>query len=606
MLKRSYPLLTVLTIPLVVALSSVAIFFSYAAYIDSKEQLKNTLTVHLEHAMNNAISNIEHETKMLYATLESHGSLPSFLEVTKEGRSNLKIRTAFGGAPETIELLFIHLFDTNRFIDLGYGEYTSFFEELTKQRSKEGVVILPGEKPLVFLLQKKKLIDPESGRVFGVLYAGIPINDNMAFMHKVKNSRREEICFLIDGIHIASTSPYYPGNWGCSEDVLETINKEGYAHFNHRIQTVSDFSIGEQNSIKILLSLPDSELVNIENRFKSRIAIIIILVLAEVVIALFFTKKLISEPLHALESYGKSLAEGKRSIYPRAFIAEFGYIAGSLNEMIGKLNSREKDLKKAEKELSRLNKELEKRIEEAVEQIRQKDLIIHEQSKQSAMDELLIDLAHHWRQPLNVCALEIQNIGDMAQECKEEEEIRENIDSAVGALISLSDTITTFTSFYESGTKERIGCKDGLALTLELSLSSFSSIGLEIQTDIDPSVDLKAEAGEWVDLFSAMLINVKDVMKEKSLGKASVAIKGFRTNGDYIITVDDDVGGIKPSLLPNGLFQPYTTTQFKSQNKGLGLYTVYGIVTHRLKGTITASNTEKGALFKIVIPCKKS
>ena len=32
------------------------------------------------------------------------------------------------------------------------------------------------------------------------------------------------------------------------------------------------------------------------------------------------------------------------------------------------------------------------------------------------MQDLLIDLAHHWRQPLNACAIGIQNIPDVIED----------------------------------------------------------------------------------------------------------------------------------------------------------------------------------------------
>ena len=71
--------------------------------------------------------------------------------------------------------------------------------------------------------------------------------------------------------------------------------------------------------------------------------------------------------------------------------------------------------KKAERALEKLNQELEKRIRIAVESIREKESIIHEREKRRARDDLLIDLAHQWRQPLNAAALEVQNIGDLLE-----------------------------------------------------------------------------------------------------------------------------------------------------------------------------------------------
>jgi PAS domain S-box-containing protein len=259
--------------------------------------------------------------------------------------------------------------------------------------------------------------------------------------------------------------------------------------------------------------------------------------------------------------------------------------------------------KKAEKALGELNKDLEKRIEESIEEIRKKDVLIYEQSKRKALDRLLIDLAHHWRQPLNVAALEIQNIDDFIDECSAENknDIDSCIKQAINQLRSLSDTITNFTAFYEKESTRQISIGEGLKEAKEISFGAFVSNSVNLQTDIDDSFKTTAEADEWVEFFATFFVNAKEIAQERELKGVDVFIKAYGDGEDEYIIIEDNAGGIDKALLPDEIFKPYATTSFKTRDKGLGLYMVYSLVTHRLKGTITASNSDKGAKFIIKI-----
>jgi len=72
--------------------------------------------------------------------------------------------------------------------------------------------------------------------------------------------------------------------------------------------------------------------------------------------------------------------------------------------------------------------------------------------------------------------------------------------------------------------------------------------------------------------------------------------------GRYIqIVVRDTGGGIAPEALPH-IFEPFFSTKERAKGTGLGLASVYGIVT-QFGGTITAtSEAGRGAAFTILLP----
>jgi PAS domain S-box-containing protein len=68
----------------------------------------------------------------------------------------------------------------------------------------------------------------------------------------------------------------------------------------------------------------------------------------------------------------------------------------------------------AEETLKRLNETLERRVREETEKSRQKDHLLIQQSRLAAMGDMIGNIAHQWRQPLNALALVLANIEDAA------------------------------------------------------------------------------------------------------------------------------------------------------------------------------------------------
>jgi len=247
-------------------------------------------------------------------------------------------------------------------------------------------------------------------------------------------------------------------------------------------------------------------------------------------------------------------------------------------------------------------KELQIRVEKSVDEIRQKDSIIYEQSKRKALDTLLIDLAHQWRQPLNSAVVIIQNIDFLLEGGKNDKQISFLVEKAEGELIRLSKTISKLTRFYEKESAEVVTFEEGAKKAIELSALSTQTTTIDIRLDIDPCFNIQAESDIWVELVSIFLNNLRDILKQKNLKNGNLYIKTECKEREALIIFEDDAGGIDDKLLPQRLFEAYSTTHFKGADKGLGLYIAKNIITHRFKGSIIAQNTDTGARFTISIP----
>ncbi|MCV6607551.1 MAG: PAS domain S-box protein [Campylobacterales bacterium] len=256
----------------------------------------------------------------------------------------------------------------------------------------------------------------------------------------------------------------------------------------------------------------------------------------------------------------------------------------------------------AENQLKSLNQELEKKVEEEVEKNRDKDKVLHEQSRRSAMGELLVNIAHQWRQPLNSIGLVIQDIEDRFEyEELTKETMKKASDDILGILSRLSGVINQFTSFYESDRPDKeFPIKSTVLKALGLLGENIESnkLGVELTGDLD--IRCFGDENELTQVFLNIFTNGKDLIKDRNTNNPKIIVN-LESQEDILIEITDNLGGAKDEILPR-IFDPYFTTKFKGEGVGMGLYVVNEVITHKMKGTIEASNHEDGLKFLIKLP----
>ncbi|MEW5736833.1 MAG: ATP-binding protein [Thermodesulfobacteriota bacterium] len=113
--------------------------------------------------------------------------------------------------------------------------------------------------------------------------------------------------------------------------------------------------------------------------------------------------------------------------------------------------------------------------------------------------------------------------------------------------------------------------------------------------------NLVTNARESIERTGAVEISTGNV----TLDPEAAAREGFPGPGDYVrLTVADTGRGIPQDRLPH-IFEPFFTTKEVGQGSGLGLASVYGIVTQSPGAIRVESEPEKGSLFHIFLPRTK-
>ncbi|MFP4486691.1 MAG: sensor histidine kinase, partial [Campylobacterales bacterium] len=215
--------------------------------------------------------------------------------------------------------------------------------------------------------------------------------------------------------------------------------------------------------------------------------------------------------------------------------------------------------------------------------------------------DLLLSISHHWRQPLNVISLMTLSI---------EEELDENMSPSLKNSINkieeeiqyLSETVNLFSYEYASSHQGKQSLSDAINSSLKLLKPLIDENRISINTDFNGDMELNIDRSKFLEIISNLILNVSDAKQANKKDEAELLIKTRKIGSSYIITLEDDCGGINEELLPNRLFNPYITTKDKSRDKGLGLYIARYIVENDLEGSISAQNTPNGAKFIITLP----
>ncbi|QWR78411.1 PocR ligand-binding domain-containing protein [Candidatus Magnetomonas plexicatena] len=257
-----------------------------------------------------------------------------------------------------------------------------------------------------------------------------------------------------------------------------------------------------------------------------------------------------------------------------------------------------------EETLKQFTVNLEKKVAEEIEKNRMKDQLMYEQSRHMAMGELLVNIAHQWRQPLAAIGLLVQDLRD-AYLCNElnEEYINKNITDVMSELVALSNTIDGFKDFYLSNLqKEVLRIKDMIESALSVTTVYFEVKDIAIEKELDEELTINVVPSEFAQVILNILANVRDVFDQRHVSKRIVKIKSYKdTAADkVVITITDNGGGVREDIIGK-IFDPYFTTKDKSRGTGLGLYITKLIVEKSMKGTISVRNINGGAEFKIEV-----
>jgi C4-dicarboxylate-specific signal transduction histidine kinase len=228
-------------------------------------------------------------------------------------------------------------------------------------------------------------------------------------------------------------------------------------------------------------------------------------------------------------------------------------------------------------------------------------MLIH-QSRLAVMGEMINNIAHQWRQPLNSLGLVIQQT-QLLHDCGEltKDVIDSNVNSSMTLILHMSQTIDDFKNFFRPETaKSSFKVTSVIASTMSVVEGSFkyNNVKIEVRKESDPVIF--GHKNEFAQSILNILNNAKDVLTERKTKNPTVCITIGHEKGRAVVIIADNAGGIPEEILPR-IFDAYFTTKESHAGTGLGLYMTRTIIEKKMGGSIGVRNTDKGAEFRIEV-----
>jgi signal transduction histidine kinase len=263
----------------------------------------------------------------------------------------------------------------------------------------------------------------------------------------------------------------------------------------------------------------------------------------------------------------------------------------------------EEALAEKQRLLAELNISLSKRVEDAVSDLRKKDQILISQGRQAAMGEMIGNIAHQWRQPLNTLGLIVQELGmTYGRDESYQEHLEASVKKAMVLIQHMSKTINDFSNYFKPD-KEKTLFSVNKAVTRALTLveSSLANYNIEIEVIAEKEHFIDGYANEYSQVLLNILLNCRDAFEENKIRRDRViTVTISEENGHSVVTVGDNAGGVPEGAIDK-IFDPYFTTKGPDKGTGIGLYMAKTIIEKNMGGALTARNTADGAEFRIEV-----
>lgn len=253
-------------------------------------------------------------------------------------------------------------------------------------------------------------------------------------------------------------------------------------------------------------------------------------------------------------------------------------------------------------ELEEFNSSLEVRIAQSVDDLRQKDQMLILQDRRAVMGEMINNIAHQWRQPLNVLGLYLQELSLAFDSAELDKEYLENsVCKSMELIMNMSRTIGDFMNFFRSDKeKTTFSVNQEIEKTLSLIEENFLSqkIHFDFLTEGTPMIN--GFPNEYSQVLMNILTNARDELVLNNVNDAMISIHAFAEGDSTVVTITDNSGGIADEIIEK-IFDPYFTTKEPDKGTGIGLFMSKTIIEKNMGGRLTVRNSESGAEFRIEI-----
>lgn len=273
-----------------------------------------------------------------------------------------------------------------------------------------------------------------------------------------------------------------------------------------------------------------------------------------------------------------------------------------IQEIAELLEKQEKKSVGAKKPVSNFRNKTAGRTAEARREEREEpaeERFLLQESSVAVMEELVGNIAHQWRQPLNIIGLTVQKLQfDFERKEVDENYVNEMVNEVLDTIKHMSRTVQSFRDFMQVDRKrQRFSLNDSMQSVLSFVEGSMKSAGVSVTLDgRNEDLAVNGFRNEFCRIMLSMFNSSRKVLLQNKIENPYIAVRLSRTDGRCIISFRDNAGCL-PSV--DCAFEPYPTTGSRGTGNSMGLHLAKEIIERKMGGKLTANNLDDGVEFRI-------
>jgi signal transduction histidine kinase len=250
--------------------------------------------------------------------------------------------------------------------------------------------------------------------------------------------------------------------------------------------------------------------------------------------------------------------------------------------------------------------------------IQEKQKLDIQTHKMESMATLAGGIAHDFNNLLTTIIgytkMSMKDVSEMPKGLKDPDSLRSNLEEVKNAASRAKDLVNHFLAFSRHVEKEFIPIELGTVLTESLKvLRPALPANVKVRENISGIYLIMGDAAQIHQVLANLCTNSVQAM-DKTGGELEVSVGKVSPDDDTVTSHQDmpkrsyiritfrDTGHGMTSRVAARIFDPYFTTNWKSNGKGLGLSIVHGIVKSHGGTIICTSKPDEGTVFEIYLP----
>ncbi len=233
--------------------------------------------------------------------------------------------------------------------------------------------------------------------------------------------------------------------------------------------------------------------------------------------------------------------------------------------------------------------------------LKKSQLMLMEQSRFNSIGQAIGHISHQWKTPLtsvgtSLTLLEVIYNHDSKKLISTFEK---HLPLMTKSINLMKKSIDEFSNFYQTKLeKEDFLLLETISNIIEILSSKIILRKVNIEYKIEENLKVHSYEHIISNIFLVLINNSLDAFKAENNNCIKICVKNI--NQKLVITYEDNAGGITIKPI-EAVFDYFVSSKQDSKSSGIGLAVVKLLINEKLNGTISVKNTDKGALFKIII-----